>query len=308
MEDIDLNLVTALDVLLTEGSVTGAARRLGLSQSAMSRTLARLRAATGDPLLVPSGRGMVPTPRAEALRGQARQLAQEVVTVLSPQPAALDLASLSRTFTLRANDAFVQAFAPRLIGRAEAEAPGVRLSFAPRADKSMRPLREGQIDLDVGVVEEAGPEFRIQTLYRDRFVGIARAGHPLLQSAITPEAFAACRHIVTSKRGLAEGPVDRALAALGLRRMIAVLVPTFPAAAAIARESDLISHVPQAYLPALPQGVVAFLLPVETPELTISLLWHPRFDADQAHRWLRGLVTAACRDVPRNLDTPKSLK
>jgi DNA-binding transcriptional LysR family regulator len=173
----------------------------------------------------------------------------------------------------------------------------VRLCFAPRTDKEIRPLREGLIDLDIGWVTETGPELRIQTLYRDRFLGVARTGHPLLDGPVTLEAYAACRHVVTSKRGHEQGPIDEALAVLGLNRAVAALVPSFPAAAAIARETDLVTHVPSAYLPALPAGLVTFPLPVETPEIPISLLWHPRFDADQAHRWLRGLVAGICRDL-----------
>jgi DNA-binding transcriptional LysR family regulator len=294
---IDLNLLAALDALLAEGSVTGAAKRLGLSQSAMSRTLARLREATGDPLLVQAGRGMVPTPRAEEMRAEVRGLAQDVKVILSPQPAQLNLATLSRSFTLRANDAFVEAFGPRLIAAA-AEAPGVQLCFVPRVDKEIRPLREGLIDLDIGWVTETGPELRIQTLYHDRFLGIARAGHPLLDGPVTLETYAACRHVVTSKRGREQGPIDDALAALGLTRTVAAMVPSFPAAAAIARETDLVTHIPSAYLPALPDGLVSFPLPVETPVIPISLLWHPRFDADQAHRWLRGLVAGITTPRP----------
>src|ERR1700761_346316 len=118
MSVIDLNLLPALDALLSEGSVTGAAKRLGLSQSAMSRTLARLRSATGDPLLVQAGRGMVPTPHAESLRGRARAAADEARALLSPQSPALDLSTLSRGFSIRANDGFVEAVAPLLIAAA----------------------------------------------------------------------------------------------------------------------------------------------------------------------------------------------
>src|ERR1700760_244780 len=107
----DLNLLAALDALLAEGSVAGAARRLNLSESAMSRTLARLRAATGDPLLVRAGRRLVPTPHAAAPRERVRAVAQEAAAVLRPAATGLDLAALQRNFTLRTNDGFVEAFA-----------------------------------------------------------------------------------------------------------------------------------------------------------------------------------------------------
>ena len=120
----------------------------------MSRTLARLRAATGDPLLVRAGRGLVPTPRAVELRERVRDLAQEARAVLRPA-AELDLAALERTFTVRANEGFVETFAARLVAAVTEAAPGVRLRFAPKPDKDVRPLREGLVDLDVGVLGAA---------------------------------------------------------------------------------------------------------------------------------------------------------
>ncbi|WP_241165448.1 LysR family transcriptional regulator, partial [Serratia marcescens] len=181
MTDPDFNLLIALDALLTAGSVVGAARRLGLSASAMSRTLSRLRAATGDPLLVRAGRHMVLTPYAETLRERARHAAFEARAVLRPAQGALDPAVLDRTFTLRANDGFVEAFGPALIAAAAEQAPRVRLRFAPKPEKSDRPLREGLVDLEIGVLGDMGPEIRLQALFRDRFVGVMRTSHPLAQ-------------------------------------------------------------------------------------------------------------------------------
>ncbi len=166
MPGTDLNLLTALDALLTEGSVAGAARRLGLSTSAMSRTLARLRDATGDPLLVRAGRGLVPTPHAETLRARVPDLARDVAAVLRPAVDGLNLATLRRRFTLRTNEGFVEACAARLVAAVTAAAPGVRLRFAPKAEKDVRPLREGLVDLEIGVLGESGPEVRVQALFR----------------------------------------------------------------------------------------------------------------------------------------------
>src|ERR1019366_4049701 len=135
MDSMDMNLLAALDALLAEGSVTGAARHLGLSSSAMSRTLARLRSATGDPLLVRAGRGLVPTPRATKLRDRVHLLTLDVRTVLSPHASHLDVASLERTFTIRAGEGFVELFSAPLVGAITAAAPHVRLRFAPKPDK-----------------------------------------------------------------------------------------------------------------------------------------------------------------------------
>jgi DNA-binding transcriptional LysR family regulator len=306
MADVDLNLLPALDALLAEGSVAGAARRLGLSESAMSRTLARLRAATGDPLLVRAGRGMAPTPRADELRDRARQAAHEAQAILRPAPAQLDLARFERTFTIRANEGFVEAFAARLVASARAQAPGVRFRFAPKPDKDVRPLREGMIDLEVGVLGDSGPEVRVQALFRDRFVGVVQEGHALAAASdVTPALYAAYGHVVASRRGRAHGPVDEALAALGLARRVIVVVPGFPAALAVARASDLIALATESFFTAAQErqatpaaaGLRSFVLPVATPEITVSQMWHPRMDADPAHRWLRGVVVAACRPV-----------
>lgn len=304
MPEPDLNLLIALDALLTEGSVAGAARRLGLSASAMSRTVARLREATGDPLMVRAGRRMVPTRHAQALRQRVRDAAREARTVLSPPETALDIAALRRTFTIRANDGFVEALGAALITAAAAAAPGVRLRFAPKAEKTPTPLREGLADLEIGVLGEMGPEVRVQALFRDHFVGVARTGHPLeAESEVTAEQYAAFGHVVASRRGRAEGPVDAALAALGLKRTIAAVVPSFSAALAVARASDLIALVPSFFLgirtlrgePAR-NGIFAFELPVETEKITASQMWHPRLGADPGHQWLRQLVLTVCRE------------
>ena len=296
--DADLNLLTALDALLSEGSVARAAQRLDLSESAMSRTLTRLREATGDQLLVRAGRAMVPTPHALGLRDRVRELAHEARAVLQPAGARWDLRTLQRTFTVRANEGFIEAFAAQLVARAALEAPGVRLRFAPKPDKDVRPLREGLIDLDVGVLGESGPEVRVQTLYRDRFVAVAREGHPLLAEAgISPQRYAACGHVVTSRSGRTAGPVDDALAAHGLTRNVAVVVPSFRAALSIAAATELLALLPSSYFePMRAQGALrSFEVPVPAEPITVSQMWHPRLDRDPAHRWLRALVLEVCR-------------
>lgn len=290
----DLNLLVTLDVLLAEGSVARAARRLRLSPSAMSRALARLRETTGDPLLVRAGRGLVPTPRALELRERVGRLVLDAEAVLRPAEKP-DLQQLVRTFTLRTSDGFVENFGPGLIARVSEEAPGVRLRFVHKLNKDSTPLRDGSVDLDTGVVGEgSGPELRLQALFRDRFIGVVRMEHPLGQGEITPSRYASGRHILVSRRGIDKGPIDEALKPFGLEREIATIVGGFAAALALARSSDLIATVPERHTGSLRAGMLSFPLPLPTPEITVSMFWHPRMDADPAHRWLRGCVREVC--------------
>ena len=294
MPRADLNLLVTLDVLLAEGSVARAAQKLRLSPSAMSRALARLRDTMGDPLLVRAGRGLVPTPRALELRGRVGQLVQDADAVLSPAET-LDIKQLNRTFTLRTSEGFVESFGPDLIARVGREAPGVRLRFMQKASKDSTPLRDGTVDLETGVVGDSiGPEVRAQALFRDRFIGVVRKGHPLSRGKITTARYAAGRHIIVSRRGLDTGPIDEALQPLGLERQVVTIVGGFATALSLARSSDLIASVPERHTGSLRTGMHSFRLPVAVPEITISLLWHPRLDADPAHRWLRGCVRDAC--------------
>jgi DNA-binding transcriptional LysR family regulator len=299
MADPDLNLLIALDALLTEESVARAARRLRLSASAMSRTLARLREETGDPLLVRAGRRMVLTPCAEGLRERARNAVHEARSLLRPATPEPDLSTLRRTFTIRANEGFVEAFGARLIGAVHAEAPQLRLCFAAKTEKTPTFLREGTADLEIGVVGDMGPEVRIQALYRDRFVGVVRRDHPLAgMRKITLEHYLSFGHVVVSRHGHSHGPVDEALAAAGLERTVAAMVPSFPTALAVARASDLVALVPASFLEVPPERQktarsatsFAFDLPVKTEPITISLMWHPRLEQDPVHRWLREVI------------------
>lgn len=298
----DLNLLVTLDVLLTEGSVARAAKRLQLSPSAMSRALARLRDTMGDPLLVRAGRGLVPTTRALELREQVSQLVQDAEAVLRPVEK-LDLARLNRIFTLRTSEGFVEGFGPELITRVGREAPGVRLRFLQKTDRESTSLRDGTVDLETGVIGAAtGPEVRTQALFHDRFIGVVRPGHRLAEGEITPARYAAGRHILVSRRNsIPHGPIDSALEPFGLKREIVTIVGGFSIALALARGSDLIASVPERHTGNLRDGMHSFPLPIPAPEITVSLLWHPRQDGDPAHRWLRGCVRNACANPPGGL-------
>lgn len=291
----DLNLLVALDVLLAEGSVARASRRLGLSPSAMSRTLSRLRAATGDPLLVRAGRGLVPTPRALELRTRVGTIVDDAKAALRPA-AAFDVRGLKQSFTIRASDGFVENFGPALLARVLGEAPGVQLNFIAKLSKDSDFLRDGRVDLETGVIGPAvGPEIRAQALFRDRFVGVVRKGHPLARGRMTAQRYAAAAHVLVARRGLETGAVDRALAQAGLARHGAVSVGGFATAIRLAAESDLVATVAEKHTRSLWRGMQRFALPLALPPFTVSLFWHPRLEADPAHRWLRSLLRAVCR-------------
>jgi DNA-binding transcriptional LysR family regulator len=294
MSNPDLNLLITLDAVLSEGSVVRAAKRLRLSPSAMSRALARLRESTGDPLLVRAGRGLVPTPRAIELRDRVSQLVRDAQEVLRPAEL-LDLKELDRTFAIRTSEGFAENFGPALIARVAEQAPGVRLFFMQKPDKDSKPLRDGVVDLETGVIDlTSAPELRGQSLFRDNHVGVVRAGHPLSRGVITPEQYAAGMHISVSREGVDKGPIDDALQPLGLERKIVTIVGGFSIALGLARGSDLIATVPGRHTASLREGMHSFPLPFRTAEFTVSLLWHPRFSADPAHRWLRSLVLGVC--------------
>ncbi len=290
----DFNLLVTLDVLLAEGNVSRAARRLHLSPSAMSRALARLRRTTGDPLLVRAGRGLVPTPRALELRERVGQLVQDGEAVLRPA-SKLDPKLLARTFTLRTSEGFAENFGPDLIARIGREAPGVRLRFVQKPDKDSAPLRDGIVDLETGVVEtNAAPELRVQALFRDRYIGVVRAGHPLTSAKVTATRYAAGEHVGVSRLGLEGGRIEDALKTAALERNVVAIVGGFSTALALARASDLIASVPEKHTGVLRAGMHGFVLPFATPKITVSMLWHPRLEADQAHRWLRSHVREVC--------------
>ncbi|MCR1768384.1 LysR family transcriptional regulator [Burkholderia glumae] len=296
----DLNLLIVLDALLSENSVARAAKALGLSSSALSRSLARLRATTGDQLLVRAGRDLVPTPRALELRAQVRALVDGAHAVLCPCNSA-DLGELERTFSIRANEGFVDTFGAELIALVTATAPNVRLRFAPKPDKNVEALRTGAVDLEVGVVGHTGPELRVQALFRDRFIGVVRADHPLAGEHVTPHRYASFGHISVSRRGQVSGPIDNLLETLRLQRTVAAVVSSFPAALSLARDSNLIANVPERQTRKSRGGMLSFTLPVLTTTLTISQIWHPRFDNDPAHRWLRSCLRLVCANQESSL-------
>ena len=291
----DLNLLHTLDVLLSEGSVTSAARKLQLSPSAMSRALARLRLVTGDQLLVRAGRGLVPTARAVEMRERVAALVSDAHALLRPTDR-LNLSTLERTFTLRSSDGFAETFGPSLIRKVRNEAPGVRLRFVRKLDKDSAGLRDGTFDLETGVVDEAiGPEVRAQALFSDRYVGVVRGDHPLRSLVMTIELYSEWDHVVAWRHGMNLGAIDDALLERSRKREVVASVDGFSAALALARGTDLIATVPEHHTAGLRSGMYSFPVPLPHYEFTVSLLWHPRLDGDPAHRWLRECIRDTCR-------------
>lgn len=291
----DLNLLHTLDILLAEGSVAGAARRLRLSPSAMSRALARLRIVTGDQLLVRAGRSLVPTPRASEIREKVRLLVEDAQALLRPSDA-VDLLTLKRTYTLRTSDGLAETFGPALIRRVQQEAPGVQLRFIRKLDKDSQGLRDGSTDLETGVVDHAvSPEIRSRALFTDRYIGAIRSDHPLARIAITSADYASWPHVIAWRPGLALGEVDERLEELGLTRTVVSSVDGFSVALALARGSDLVATVPSLHTKGLRSGMHSFSIPLTLRDFTISLLWHPRVDSDPAHRWLRTVIIEIMR-------------
>ncbi|MFD8546223.1 LysR family transcriptional regulator [Streptomyces sp. NPDC059649] len=289
--NIDLNLLTALDALLEEESVTAAADRLGLSGPAMSRALGRIRRTLGDPVLVRAGRHMVPTPRALEIRAEVRRLVDGAHSLLAPVTPA-DPAQLVRAFTLSANDLFVTAMGPRLVARVAEEAPQVVLRFLGESHVDLPLLRDGAADLELGVIDSTEPEIRTEELFTDRGVAVVRAGHPLTEGRLTARRYADAPHLNFTRRGRLTGPIDTALAALGLRRKVIATVPTFAASLMMVRDTDAVGFAGEVIAASTVRalGLRTLPIPLELPTMNMAMAWHPRQEADAGHVWLRGLV------------------
>lgn len=297
---IDVNLLVAFDTLLRERNVTRAAERAGVTQSAMSHKLRRLRELFGDPLLVRGRGGMVPTPRAEALSRRLRQGLVALARTLG-DPDGFDPQRASRVFRIVSPDLFDLLELPGLLERLAVEAPRVQVAIVPLPERLLERLETG--DVDVAIVPElldetasfgeATPlDLTRRTLFRDAFCCFVRAGHPLLErpGGLTLEAFTELGHILVSPRGEGPGLVDQLLSARGLERRVTCRVPSFASALAITARSDLVLTGPEALGKIAEGRLVRLPAPLPLPRHAITMVWHPRYTADPAHRWLRDLI------------------
>jgi DNA-binding transcriptional LysR family regulator len=291
MESLDLNLVAALDALLEENSVTAAAAKLHTSAPAMSRTLSRLRRALDDPLLVRAGRRLVPTPRALELRAEAHAVVARARALFEPPPD-LDPMSVTRSFALQTNDSFLAGMTAALLADVREHAPGITLRFLPESLEDTPALRDGLVDLEVGSIGDTDPEIRVEPLGSGRMLGVVRPAHPLATGRVTPKRFAAADHVVVSRRGRTRGPIDDRLAEMGLKRRVVAVVPTYTASLFIARDTDVVCLALDSIGLAAPRalGLRTIGIPLDLPPLELAMAWHPRNDADRAHRWLRERV------------------
>jgi DNA-binding transcriptional LysR family regulator len=286
---LDLNLLTALDALLEEESVTGAADRLHLSAPAMSRTLGRIRLATGDQILVRAGRVMRPTPRALTLRDEVRALVLRSAAVLAPE-GQLHLDTLQRTFTVRSHDALTTTLAPVLVQRVASSAPGVRLRFLGEASGDDTDLGRGAVDLEIGSAVPRSSAIDYDAVGEDPLVGVARADHPLLASPIGIDQWVAMPHVVVSRRGRLRDRIDDHLESIGSSRTVVAALAATGAAIEVVRTTNAIAVVPASVATRLDSGVAQFRLPVELPPVPIVFAWHRQFTADLGHHWFRTLT------------------
>ncbi len=290
---IDLNLLPYLHALLEEGSVSAAAKSVGLSPTAMSHALARLRVLLEDDLLVRSGRSMVLTERAESLRGRVQKTIEDVRATMRPL-GPLEPSRLERLFRVRTSDHVVHL---AMAGMDEwfRAAPKATLQFLPIRADDAEVLRSGSIDLAIGVYRELPPEIRRRDLFHDKFVVLVRSGHDLLKEPLTAERYAAASHIQVATRGRPGGVIDNRLQALGHTRHIAIAVPYFQTALELASTSNhlvtISKRLADRYAARL--GLEAMVLPIEMWGYTVEMIWHPRHDGDPAHAWLRkGFIEA----------------
>jgi DNA-binding transcriptional LysR family regulator len=291
---IDLNLLVAFDALFAERSVTRAARRIGLSQPAMSGALGRLRELLDDPLFVRSSGGMLPTPRAQALGVVVARALGELKAALSEE-AGFTPSSSARRFTLAVNEQAMAAVLPALVARLRALAPGVSLKVVPLLDhQPPREIAAGEMDGAIGLLRQVPADHRQRLLFREGLVSLVRVDHPGPRDRLLLADYLSAPHVLISPQGKDRGSVDVALEALGHRRSIAVLVPNLASAAAILRRSDVVLTVGGRLARSLagdPELEVR-KVPVEIPPYDVSLVWHERSQRDPAHEWLRAQLYA----------------
>lgn len=308
--DLDTGLLLALDALLRDLNVTHAAERLAITQSALSARLGRLRQLLNDPLLVPapSGRGMVPTPHALALRPELEALLERLGDFFQTAQV-FDPATTARVFRLAATDNPAAILAPDLVPHVGRQAPNARLAFVlPDKARIVEQLEAGSVDLFVGAGEDGADSLIARTLFVDEFVTAQRIGHPRGSSPPDLDEFCALDHLLISTTGgQFSGMIDRALAAVGRERRVAVSIQSYALAPLVLTGSDCLCTLPRRFLERFTNLLELFEPPLAIEPFQMKLFWHPRMQEDPAHAWLRrqvAAVTAAGRNAEQVLRHP----
>lgn len=297
---IDLNLMVAFDVLMAEQNVTRAARRLGLSQPAMSSALGRLRRLLADPVLVRTATQMVPTTRAMELIGPVRQILNQVEAALSA-PAAFDPARTRRRFRIATNDYVEAVLLPRLVREIAQAAPGIDLEVLQLgAGYPEEALQAGKLDLAIGFAHNVPAALHSRILFKDRFICAVRAGHPGVGKRLTLPRYTQLPHVLVSQTGGVTGIVDSALSLHGLERRVSVTVPHFVVTPHVVAQSDCIvtlaERVARTFADILPLRLLT--PPVSLPTIRVAMAWHERSAHDPALQWLRETLRTISRAKP----------
>jgi len=290
--DVDLNLLSVFQEVYRERQISGAARRLGLSQSAVSNALARLRRLFGDELFVRTGQGMQPTPFAEGLAEPVGSALAQVTLALNRR-SGFDPLTSRRRFTLAMTDVGELHFMPTLIERCRLAAPHLQLSSVRAGSIALKEeMESGRVDLAIGPFEDISEALYQRLLFRQPYVTMMRRGHPLTQGKVDLARFAEAEHLLVDSR---ESPYDRInqlLEKAGVGGSTRFRVPHFTAVPYIVGSSDLVVTVPQklAERAGPPFGLAWITPPLALPPLQTNMFWHRRFNQDPGNQWLRALV------------------
>jgi DNA-binding transcriptional LysR family regulator len=297
---VNLNLLVYLDTLLSERSVTRAAHRLGITQSAMSHNLRQLREIFGDPLLVRAKGGMQPTPRAEQLVIPLRSGLQSLRRTLDGE-AAFDPATSTRRFVIAAGDAAGMLLLPPLLERLQSDGPGVDIDVVPfDGRRYATQLETGEVDVAISAFFPDAPSVRMRKLRPASFVCVVRDGHPAVGETLDLATWARLPHVLVSPQGTGgPGIVDRALAKHGLERRVAVRIRYFLAAPLLVARTDLVLTTTRSLAEMFAVDLPVRLIdpPVELPTFSIGLAWHERVAKDPANRWIRAHVAEALKTM-----------
>ncbi len=290
---IDLNLLVSLQALLEEQSVTRAAKRTGVTQSAMSHALARLRSHFEDPLLIRSANQMLLTPRSEQLVEPLRNALENLARAIDA-PKPFDAEAASGVLGIACEDYVTSLLVPNLVHRLSVEAPKMDISIRSRTESTAEHLESGEIDIAIGVFRGSAPNMQQRLLFRENFACVVRRGHPHINKRLTVKRYVELPHILVGDGPKGMGAVDAALARVGETRRVAARVSTFLSAPLIVAETDLILTIPKrlAVRFAKIYDLQLFAPPVRVRDFSYRCRWHERWQNDERHRWLRKLISA----------------